>query len=697
MDRRDFMISGSAVALAGLALPACAPGKKAAGKAAVSTEQVAMRVSHLGPPNPLPQFRAHPLSTAKLGTPAANLTPAEAEEVKGKTDWSVLSVFPYQVQDDYDRSQAPGHLDVIAYDNGRLRALIAPRLGGRLLSLVDLSSGRELLFRNPVFQPANLAALNAWFSGGIEWNGLIPGHSPFTCSPVFCGVVETDRGPILRLYEFDRIREGSWQVDLFLPEGDDRLFAHGRIVNPNAEERSFYWWTNTAVAFTPGLRVLAPADYSMDHEANFDASGRPIHLPFPNMEGFSKDASYPGSWPHARSLFFRKPGADRLWLMALDTKGHGLMQTSTPEMHGRKFWYWGNTPGGKHWMDFLSLPGRGDYVEIQSGIAPSQAQDFRIAGGSSLEWTECFAPIAVDAKAAHDPDFNKACAAARAALDALVSTADLGDHDAWLRTQASRPVSRRLNAGTRWGELHQVLTGKPVAQGLDFAVGGNAERPWEELARTGRFSDATLAGLPTSWVGGDLWRATLLKSAETQGETWLHALALGVIAIDREQRAEAKAYLSRSLQKRQTYLALRHLALLADTPDETERLYLQAWDTGQASPRLAVEIVVWMQQNQRLDALAAYLKRLPPEAAGDERIRLARAQAAINSGDLDLAETLLNYHFAKIREGDLILTELWEKLQIAKAARKLGRPPTPAEAKAALAAAPVPIYLDFGV
>jgi hypothetical protein len=695
MDRREFMISSSAIGLAGLALPACARKEAAVKKPAVSAEQLTVRVSRLGPPNPLPQFRPHPLSSSKLRQPAAGLTPAEAEEVKGKVDWDVLSVFPYQVQDDYDRSQSPGHLDVIAYENGRLRALIAPKLGGRLLSLVDLSTGRELLFRNPVFQPANLAALNAWFSGGIEWNGLVPGHSPFTCSPIFCGVVETDRGPILRLYEFDRIREASWQIDLFLPEGDDRLFAHGRIVNPNAEERPFYWWTNTAVAFVPGLRVLAPADYSMDHDANFDASGRPIHFPFPNAEGF--DASYPGLWPHSRSLFFRKPGADRLWLMALRADGHGLMQTATSEMRGRKMWYWGNSPGGQHWMDFLSLPGRGDYIEIQSGIAPSQAQEFRIPGGGSLEWTECFAPIAVDAKAAHDPDFNKACTAAHVALDARVPTADLGDHDAWLRTQASRPVSRRLNAGARWGELHEVLTGKSVAPGLDFGVGGGAERPWEELARTGGFSEASLEGLPKTWVGGDLWRAALMKSAETHGETWLHALALGVIALDREQRQEAKAYLGRSLQRRQTYLALRHLALLADTPDETERLYLRAWDTGQAPTQLAVEIVVWMQQNQRLDALAAYLKRLPPETAANERIRLARAQAAINSGDLSLGETLLNYHFAGIREGDLILTELWDRLQIAKAKRKLGRSVTPAEAKAALAAAPLPIYLDFGV
>jgi hypothetical protein len=174
-------------------------------------------------------------------------------------------------------------------------------------------------------------------------------------------------------------------------------------------------------------------------------------------------------------------------------------------------------------------------------------------------------------------------------------------------------------------------------------------------------------------------------------------LALGVIALDREAREEAKTYFSRSLERRQTYLALRHLALLADTPDETERLYLRAWDTGQAPTQLAVEIVLWMQKSQRLDALAAYVKRLPLATAANERIRLARAQTAISSGDLSLGEALLNYHFAGIREGDLVLTELWERLQIAKAERKLGRPVTPAEAKATLSAAPLPIYLDFGV
>ncbi|WP_344841667.1 DUF5107 domain-containing protein [Nonomuraea dietziae] len=45
-----------------------------------------------------------------------------------------------------------------------------PGLGGRLWSLVELSTGRELLHRNPVIQPANLALRDAWFAGGVEWN-----------------------------------------------------------------------------------------------------------------------------------------------------------------------------------------------------------------------------------------------------------------------------------------------------------------------------------------------------------------------------------------------------------------------------------------------------------------------------------------------------------------------------------------------
>ena len=156
-----------------------------------------------------------------------------------------------------------GRLPTIEVENAALRATFYPSLGGRMISLYDKRGRRELLFDNPVLQFANLAIRNAWFSGGVEWNGPLYGHSLLTCSPVFAGVVETPRGPLLRLYEFDRALETTWQVDAFLPRGDDRLWVHVKAINPNAHAVRFYWWTNIAVPLARDTRVLAPADYAI--------------------------------------------------------------------------------------------------------------------------------------------------------------------------------------------------------------------------------------------------------------------------------------------------------------------------------------------------------------------------------------------------------------------------------------------------
>ena len=158
-------------------------------------------------------------------------------------------------------------MPTIQVENAALRATFYPSLGGRMISLYDKRERRELLFDNPVLQFANLAIRNAWFSGGVEWNGPLYGHSLLTCSQVFAGIVQTLRGPLLRLYEFDRALETTWQVDVFLPRDDDRLWVHVKAINPNSHDVRFYWWTNIAVPLTRDTRVLAPADYALSHES----------------------------------------------------------------------------------------------------------------------------------------------------------------------------------------------------------------------------------------------------------------------------------------------------------------------------------------------------------------------------------------------------------------------------------------------
>ena len=374
------------------------------------------------------------------------------EESRHGFNWGEDSILPYQVSDDYDRDLQPGELDCVVIENGRLRAVVAPSLGGRLLELKDLETGRDLVFRNPVFQPANLAALNAWFSGGIEWNGLIPGHSPFTCAPVFAGVRETPEGTILRIYEFDRIVEATWQIDLFLPAEGAVLYAHGRIVNTTDAERLAYWWTNVATPMGEGTRVLSPAEYSIEHIWPGNNLGR---CDFPRVDW---DASYPDNWTNATSVFFRAPSAPRLFVASVDRGGFGLAQTSTPEMRGRKFFYFGGAPGGQNWMDFLSRPGEGRYLEIQSGITPTQNQRFALAAHEELDWTEAFFPVQLDTAKAHEPDYGAAVGHLAGTIDRAVPAAELARIDAFLREEARRPLSRVIATGSPWGRRQEQLT-----------------------------------------------------------------------------------------------------------------------------------------------------------------------------------------------------------------------------------------------
>ncbi len=645
-----------------------------------------MPISRLGGASPLPRFRWQQPTQDRNTPPNRGLTP---EESSHGFQWGKDSILPYRVYDDYDRAQAEGEMALLVLRNARFEISVAPQWGGRLMSMRDRVRGRDLVFTNPVFQPANLAALNAWFSGGIEWNGLIPGHTPFTTARVFAGLVETERGPILRLYEFDRIVEATWQIDLLLPDDDDRLFVHGRIVNANPTPRLAYWWTNVAAPMVKGMRVLSPADYSIEHVLPGNELAR---FPFPDPERF--DGSYPDRWRDATSVFFRAPEADRRFIAALDPAGTGLAQTSTATLQGRKFFFFGTAPGGQQWMDFLARPGEGDYIEIQSGVAPTQNQRFELAGGSATHWTEVYGLLEVEPEAAHDPNYQRAVAATRRAIDERYPATELADIDAFLTRMSREPVTRRLSAGAPWGMRQERLIGRPLAEGLDFAVDA-PHTLWDDLAAGRPIAAEALDAVPDEMAVSDLWVETLRASVEAEGETWLHALLLGIAALDREDRDEAAALFERSVALRPSWLGLRQRALLASDPARAEADYLAAWETGEAPPALAAEIVAFLIRTDRLSQLDAFVAGLPEAALSDEQVHMARARLAAQQGDLDLLERLLQRRFATVREGDVLLSDLWIALMAGRLAQTLGRQPSAEELTQHLARHPVPAHLDF--
>ena len=124
-------------------------------------ENYSLLVSDLGSENPLP-----PLPQLNPPPPPC-IVPGVPDEDRKYLGWGdVNGVMPYRLQDQYVRDPRQQELRVAVLENDYLRATFLLDFGGRLWSLLDKRSGRELLHNNRVLQPANLARRNAWFSGG---------------------------------------------------------------------------------------------------------------------------------------------------------------------------------------------------------------------------------------------------------------------------------------------------------------------------------------------------------------------------------------------------------------------------------------------------------------------------------------------------------------------------------------------------
>jgi hypothetical protein len=126
---------------------------------------------------------------------------------------------PYLLQDQWTCDREPTDVPTIVFENDRLSLSITPQWGARIWSVYDKLMGRDWTFANPAHQPANIGVLKSWSAGGIEfnWSPGIIGHSVFSESPAYVGILDTERGPVLRAYEYDRRNQSVWQADIWLP------------------------------------------------------------------------------------------------------------------------------------------------------------------------------------------------------------------------------------------------------------------------------------------------------------------------------------------------------------------------------------------------------------------------------------------------------------------------------------------------
>ncbi|UVJ40501.1 DUF5107 domain-containing protein [Arthrobacter sp. CJ23] len=638
-------------------MPETRPPESTPSESTLTVTTISLSMAELGPENPLP------VVAAELNQPYT-IGDGVPEELQAAARYGqVPNMFPYRMQDGYTREAAPREVAAVVLENSKLRAVILPGLGGRLWELFDKATGKQLLHTHGAPQLANIALRKAWFAGGLEWNIGTRGHSPSTCDPLHAAIVRTSDGQeILRMWEFERLREVVFQVDMWLPADSDVLYAAMRIRNPNSHDVPMYWWSNAAIPETPRTRVIAPADEAFGSDYATDITRvRPT-----DYEGI--DGTWPVRSPHAADFFFDIDPAEQRWVVAADDDGDGLAMLSTSRLRGKKLFVWGQGQGGQRWQEWLS-PGAGPYAEIQAGLARTQFEHLALPAGEHWSWVEAYGNGRLDPETSHGTDWDAAVAHAGARLEELLPNERLEALLPAAVRNADAPPSTMLGLGSGWGAVEKARRRRNGSAWVDesgtpFAEDsvGAEQRPWLELLAGQDFGGAA------SFVAGADWEE-LLSAAGTNPEARFH---LGTMKHARQDLAEAIAGYREILQDTAVRpatqaLARRGLALaLFATNEDAEGLpeLAAACRLEPASIPLLTEAMTLSIRHGNPAQALELAGRAPEGSAAVGRFRFLTALALARSGRVPEAARILRdgVEIPDLLEGEDALSALWQEV-----------------------------------
>ncbi len=586
------------------------------------------------------------------------------------------SAFPYRAQENYSR-ELTDKLEGVVLENEYLKASFAPSMGGKLWSLIDKTTGKDLLFANPVCRPAYLATRNAWCSGGVEWNCGIFGHSPMTCSPLFAAkLTGKDGTPILRMYEYERVRGVVYQMDFSLPDGSKVLICRMRVVNPSYRATAMYWWSNIAVPHVDGARVVVPAD-----SAYTPVDGVMSVVPTPVRDGI--DVTYPDNNPISVDYFFRTDKKRRMYTCQLDPNGYGLFESSTSRLQGRKIFVWGLGPGGRKWQEYLSGHGNdGKYCEIQCGLAHTQSEHLPMPPMTAWEWVEIYGAMNADGAKIHG-DWDGARAEVEAKIGEIYTPEELEQLLIDTREDALKPAEEMINYGAGWAALEDIRRASiglgKMCPHLDFGKLNADQTAWAELLEKGTMGENDAAEAPASWMRQREWTKMMEKAVEgADKDNWYTLLQLGCTYLAQPDLLRAEIYIGRSLNAKKTAWGMYAQAELIRVKGDAKKaaaMMAEAADLAPENVSLARATAKLMKECAMWQELTEFTATRSAEVQAEPRMKMYLAFALGYSGKLDEAMAILEdggkyLEVPDIKEGETSLSDLWFYIEEQRAAKE---------------------------
>ncbi|MBR0193767.1 MAG: DUF5107 domain-containing protein [Thermoguttaceae bacterium] len=305
--------------------------------------------------------------------------------------------YPYFRFDGYSIQKEMKKWKVVELSNDYISMEILPEIGGKIWSVTEKSTGKSIIYANPVIKFREVGMRGPWTSGGIEVNVGIIGHAPSCSSPVDWSARKNPDGSVsCFIGALELITRANWEVEINLP-ADSAVFAMKFYWhNASGQTQPYYTWTNVGVRSDGGMQVVEPGTHRIGHAGELDS--------WPLDEERQKDLSVydQNDFGSYKSYHVLGRLAEFYGVYHHD-EDFGVASVIPSEgKRGRKVWIWGLSRQGMIWEDLLTDPPAKQYVEIQAGrlfnqcsgessYTPFKNREF--APFATEQWVEYWMPV----------------------------------------------------------------------------------------------------------------------------------------------------------------------------------------------------------------------------------------------------------------------------------------------------------------
>ena len=326
-----------------------------------------------------------------------------------RSQYGVAHIYPYTLQDEISSEPAETTYQTLELENRYLRLTVLPELGGRVYSVYDKISARDVFYRNSVIRFAPLAIRGAFFSGGVEFSFPVA-HAPTTASPVNWLLRENEDGSATACVgALEHISGMRWTISLTLYPDRCAVAQDVRLFNPTPIPGRYHYWTNASLHADEQTEFIYPLQRVRSYEFAGTAS-----WPIARLDLIGGQAGLPGMegvpmWPAERmhspvkfrwekdmlaqvSIFGRDVASNFFGAWQHSENAGYAHYAEVSDVAGMKLWSWGRSEVGI--VNQTALTDDGSlYAETQCGAMETQLDFDFLRPGVTKTWREWWLPL----------------------------------------------------------------------------------------------------------------------------------------------------------------------------------------------------------------------------------------------------------------------------------------------------------------